>query len=410
MGDCEVRRTLGTAVFVAILFSAAIGLASCSKGNSDGKGAAADSKALIPARVVTVEVREIRRNVESVGSLFPFEEVTVSAEVEGKVDQVLVDVGDNVVKGQAIVKVAPLELQLSLEQQKAAMQQARARLGLPDDGEDIKDVSQAAEVKKAAADLNDVEQKYRRAKALFDEGLLPRQDLDEAEARYKSARATHDLAVQEVENLRAQLAQYRASVALAQKKLTDSVIKAPFGGQIKDRTVAPGQYLRVQTPVVVIVNVDPLRVRLGVPERMAGWVRVGQPVTITVEAYPDRTFTGRLWRISPAVDQQNRSFEAEALIENHDGLLKPGFFVKARIPSDRIERALVVPEEALLYAYGVYKVFTVEGDVTRETEVRLGDRSNGQVEIVEGLNEGGRVAIPVRGHELKEGVRIEVVQ
>lgn len=406
MIDCGARA----AVLLAVISSAALGLTSCSKTAAEREGSGAASEKPVAARVVTVEVKEIRRNVESVGSLFPYEEVTVSSEVEGKVEQVLVDVGDSVVKGQAIVKVAPLELQLSLEQQKAAMQQARARLGLPDGGEDIEDVNQAAEVKKAAADLNDVEQKYRRAKALFDEGLLPRQDLDEAEARYKSARATHDLAVQQVENLRAQLAQYRASVALAQKKLTDSVITAPFGGQIKDRTVAPGQYLRVQTPVVVIVNADPLRVRLGVPEKMAGWVKVGHPVTITVEAYPDRTFTGRLWRISPAVDQQNRSFEAEALIDNHERLLKPGFFVKARIPSDQVERALVVPEEALLYAYGVYKVFTVEGDVTHEAEVRLGDRSNGEVEIIEGLKEGGRVAIPVKGQELKEGARIEVVQ
>lgn len=410
MSRCENLDTKTRAVLIGVIHSFALGFISCSNVTPGKQADSGSNQRPVPARVVRVEVKEMRRNVDSVGSLFPYEEVTVSSEVEGKVEQVLADVGDRLVKGQALVKVAPLELQLSLEQQRAALQQARARLGLPDGGEDIKDVSEAAEVKKAAADLNDAEQKYRRAKSLNESGLLPRQDFDEAEARYKSARATHELALQQIQNLRAQLAQYRASVALAQKKLTDSVIRAPFAGQVKERAVAPGQYLRVQTPVIVIVNMDPLRVRLEVPEKMAGWIKVGQLVTITVEAYPDRSFTGKLSRLNPAVDQQTRSFEAEALIDNHEGLLKPGFFVKARIPSDKIERALVVPEEALLYAYGVYKVFAVEGDSVREAEVRLGDRANGSVEIIEGLKEGESVALPAKGQELKEGVRIEVVE
>src|SRR5438128_5930899 len=308
-----------------------LSFASCSK--TSGKQVDAAASRTVSVRVFPVEQKQIRRNVESVGSLFPFEEVTVSSEVEGRVEQVLVDVGDHVSAGQTIVKVVPTELQLTLDQQRANLQQARARLGLSEKGDDLKDVRAAAEVKKAAADLADAEQKYNRAKTLYEQGLLPRQNFDEAESRFNAARAAYDLSVQAVENLRGQLAQSRAAAALAQKKVSDSNIRAPFAGQVKERSVTQGQYLKVQTPVMTIVNIDPLRVRLKVPEKMAAWVKTGQQVTVAVEAFPDRAFTGKISRINPSVDQQTRAFEVEALIENHQAMLKPGFFVKATIPS-----------------------------------------------------------------------------
>ena len=171
--------------------------------------------------------------------------------------------------------------------------------------------------------MNDAEQKYNRAKSLHQQGLVPRQDYDEAEARYNAARAAYDLSLQMVENLRAQLAQSRASTALAQKKVSDSIIRAPFAGEVRERKVTQGQYLKVQTPVMIIVNADPLRVRLKVPEKLAAWVRTGQVVTVAVDAYPDRSFRGKISRINPSVDQQTRSFEVEALIENRERRSSP---------------------------------------------------------------------------------------
>ena len=330
IASIRVRSAAIAALACLILTSA-----SCSK--SDGKQVDNSAARPVAVRVFPVEQRQIRRNVEAVGSLFPLEEVTVSSEVEGRVEQGLVDVGDHVSAGQTIVKVVPTELQLTLDQQRASLQQARARLGLPDNTEEFKDVRTAAEVKKAAADLADAEQKYLRAKTLYGQGLLPKQNLDEAESRYNAAHAAYDLSVQTVENLRGQLAQSRAATALAQKKVSDSNIRAPFPGQIKERSVTQGQYLKVQTPVMVIVNIDPLRVRLRVPEKMAAWVKTGQEVTVSVEAHPDNTFKGKITRINPSVDQQTRAFEVEALIDNHEALLKPGFFVKATIPSSALE-------------------------------------------------------------------------
>jgi membrane fusion protein, multidrug efflux system len=380
---------------------------SCSQ-DTPGKSNSSAQKP-VNARVIPVESKQIRRNVESVGSLFAYEEVTVSSEVEGRVDDVLVDVGDRVTRGQAMVKVSPVELQYALDQQRAALRQARARLGLSEDGPELKDIRDAAEVKKAAADLNEADQKYRRAKAMMDQGLLPQQNFDEVESRYKSARAAYDLAVQTVENIRHQVSQYQATVALAQKKLADAVIRAPFPGQIKARSVTPGQYLKVQTPVMVIVNIDPLRVRLKVPEKMAAWVRPDQEVTLSVEAYPDRTFSGKISRINPSVDEQTRSFEVEALIINREGLLKPGFFVKASIPSNRVESGLFVPYSALQYVYGLYKVYTVDGNLLKERDVKIGERNGDQVEIVEGISAADRVAVPSKNQVFKDRTPIEVV-
>src|SRR5262249_53036573 len=112
-----------------------------------------DRQKPIAVTELVVRPKQGRRNIESVGSLFAFEEASVSSEVEGRVEQVLVDVGDRVSPGQPIVKIVPTELQYSADQQRAALQQARARLGISSENDDLKDVRAAAEVKRAAADL-----------------------------------------------------------------------------------------------------------------------------------------------------------------------------------------------------------------------------------------------------------------
>src|SRR5438093_6748347 len=390
----------------AVLLPAALLAFGCFK----GRASEGDPPRPVRAKVVPVEVRQVKRVVESVGSLFPYEEVTVSSEVEGRVARVLTDVGDRVRPGQPLVEVAPVELELALEQERAALQQVRANLGLADGRDDLKDPRQAAEVKRAEADLKDAEQKYGRAKSLLSEGLIAQGDFDAAEARYKSARAAYDMAVKGVETLRAQLSQRRSALAVANKKRSDAVIRAPFGGRVKERMVTAGQYLKVQSPVMVIVNTDPLRVRLKVPEKMAGWIAVGQPVTVAVEAYPDRSFEGSISRISPSVDPQTRSFDVEALLQNHEGILKPGFFVKSRIASRQVATLLLVPFQAVRYAYGVYKIFTVQGGSLQEREVKLGDRAEDAVEIVEGLTDRERAAALETGQEAPDGAPVAAVQ
>ena len=360
-------------------------------------------------KTVAVEQRQQRRVVEAVGSLFAYDEVTVSSEAEGRVEEVMVDVGDRVGKGQTLARVSPVEFQLTVDQQQAALRQAQARLGLTETDGDLKDARQAAEVKKAAADLTDAEQKYRRAQSLLETGVIPRQQYDEAEARYKAAKATYDLAVQQVENMRASMQQTQASLNLANKRLRDTQIRAPFAGHVKAREVTTGQYLKIQTPVMTIVNIDPLRARLSVPEKMSPWVRVGREVKLSLEAFPGREFTGRISRINPSVDEKNRTFEIEALVSNRGGELKPGSFVKATIQSDKVDQILAIPFSAAAYLFGAYKVFVLQGQTIKEREVKLGDRLGDLVEIIEGLRVGEKIAVGAVGAQLKDGMEVEIV-
>src|SRR6266542_2693432 len=181
-----------------VLFGSSCARDTAGKSQNGRPGASAPKPKV---KTVAVEQRQRRRAVEAVGSLFAYDEVTVSSEAEGRVEEVMVDVGDSVGKGQALARVSPVEFQLTVDQQQAALRQARARLGLTETDGDLKDVRQAAEVKKAAADLTDAEQKYKRAQSLLETGVIPRQQYDEAEARYKAAKATYDMAMQQVEKM-----------------------------------------------------------------------------------------------------------------------------------------------------------------------------------------------------------------
>jgi RND family efflux transporter MFP subunit len=405
----ESRQTF--ILIVPISFLMLLSLPACSSGKAsktkvDGTS---DPERIVPVKVVAAESRQVRRTVEAVGSLFPYDETVVSSEVDGRAENVLVDVGDQVTKGQTLVEILSTEFKLTSEQQEALLEGAKAKLGLTASDGEVKDPAQAPSVKKAAADLANAEQKFKRSKALFEQGILARQTYEEDESTYKAAQATYDLAVQDVKNLQAILRQQSAMSDLAKKKLRDTKILAPFDGYVKERDVTIGQYVKVQTPVMIVVNVDPLRARLKIPEKVAAWVPVGQPVTVSVEAYPDRTFSGKIWRINPSVDPQTRTFDAEALVENHGRALKPGFFAKASIQSTKVERVLFVPQRALSYAYGIYKVYKVKENKLKAIEVKLGDRAGQDVEVIEGISQGDRLALPPDGQELKDGASIEPI-
>jgi RND family efflux transporter MFP subunit len=356
-------------------------------------------------RVVQVTEQQVPRSVQAVGSLFALDESVISAQVEGRVEKVLADVGDRVAQGQVLVTLDPVELKFELDRQRAAVLQVRARLGIGAADPLPRDPAQVASVQRAAADMFDAEQKFRRAEQLYKEKLISQQQLDEASSRFNGARATHELALQEVEQLKAQLRASETAAQLAEKKLSDASIRAPFPGAIKERRVSAGEFLRVQSPVAVVVRTDTLRARLAVPEKWAGVVKTGATVEVRVEAFPNEAFHGKVSRINPTVSQETRTFEVEALIPNGGNRLKPGFFIQATIPSDLTEKVLMVPERAVTYRYGIYKVFVMKDSKVEEREIQAGARKDAQVEILKGLAAGERVAMAVKG-ELFSGASV----
>jgi RND family efflux transporter MFP subunit len=256
-------------------------------------------------------------------------------------------------------------------------------------------------VKKVAANLFDAEQKQKRAQDLFKQSLMPQQDLDTAETRYRSARADYDVVLQQVKTWQVQLRAEKADLALARKKLRDTEIRAPFDAYVQERLISPGQYLRVQAPVMTLVKINPLRLRADVPEKLTTWVKVGQRVQISSEAFPDEVFSGTISRITPAVKEQSRSFSVEAIINNSDHRLKPGTFVQTILATSKQDAVLLIPENALSYSFGVYKAFIFADGKLRQQEVKLGDRFGDKVEAASGLHDGDTVAL--RPERLKEG-------
>ena len=366
---------------------------SCSKKDSREILVEASKREILPIDAKRVVPKEVHRIIDIVGTLLPNEQVVVSSEVEGPVEGVFVDLGDRVKKGQVLIKISDREFQINLDQQLAALYQAQARLGLKGENDELLNVNEATEVRKAVAEMFEAEQKFKRAAELFKQGVASKEARDEAEARYQSYKALYDSSLQSVQNLKAQAKQNRAAVQLAQKKLRDTDIRAPFDGFVRERFVSLGQFLKVQAPVISLVQTTPLKLRADVPEKAVRSIQEGQDVEVTVDAFLDRTFKGKISRVSPAVNEQTRSLTIEALINNDHQLLKPGFFAKTRVISDERETVISVPGQTILNFYGVNKVFVVENGRIREHVVKLGNRFGEDVEVLEGLTGGELIAV-----------------
>jgi RND family efflux transporter MFP subunit len=179
---------------------------------------------------------------------------------------------------------------------------------------------------------------------------------------------------------------------LADRQLRDTQIRAPFDGYVEKRLVNLGELVKTQMPVMSIVRVDPLKIIAEIPEKMAPWIRDGQPVELHVDAYPDRTFSGKVSRISPAVSTATRAFPFEALVPNKDAVLKPGTFARVHIESGKLDEVLTLPYSALQYRYGVNRVFLIDGDKLSMRELKVGDRMGDRIEIISGVQAGDAVA------------------
>ena len=230
----------------------------------------------IPVVASPVTSKAIRRVVQSVGTLFPFDESVISAEIEGRVAEVNADLGDRVKKGQVLVRISDEEQKYLLAQTEAQVRMALERVGLRNENDRIKDIREASEVRRAQADLIDAEQHYKRIRSLVDQGIGSRAELDQAQARYKAQQAAYDATVNQARNLLQDIERNKASLELQRKKLRDTTVYAPFAAAVKERQVTAGQYVRPNTPLFILVKTDPIRLRLEMPERMAPGSRRGR--------------------------------------------------------------------------------------------------------------------------------------
>jgi RND family efflux transporter MFP subunit len=354
-----------------------------------------------------VKVREVQRVIESVGTLFPFDEAIISAEIEGRVERVGADLGDSVSEGQVLVNISDEEQRYLLAQNEAQLRQSLERLGLKDEKDRVRDIRETPEVRRAQAELNEAEMRFKRTDTLVEQKIGAPADLDQARARFQAAQAAYDAMLNQTRNLIQEVERFKAQVELQRKKLRDTTVRAPFAAQVKERQVTVGQYVNANTPLFTLVKIDPIRLRIEVPERMAPWIKNGQVAQVALEAFADRKFQGKIWRISPTVDQSKRTFIVEALIQNPDNSLKPGSYAKAVIPTDKSDRVKLIPVRAVNYVFGSNKAYVVAGDTVDARDVKVGDRFEQEIEILEGLEDGEQVAT-TQVNRLDTGTKVTI--
>ncbi|MFN8627407.1 MAG: efflux RND transporter periplasmic adaptor subunit [Candidatus Binatia bacterium] len=307
----------------------------------EGDADAAEAKAVaVPVTVAPVVARPSVRAVNFVGTLYGNQDVTLSSQVDGQITVLKADLGDAVTEGQVLA-------QIDDDQLRARLQETEAMLA------------------KAQAD----------------------------EARGRQLVGEKVISPQEYESMKTQAAVARAQTETLRVTIRHARVESPITGAVAKRFVSAGEYVHPGSQLFTLVAEDPLKLRGDVPERFAHELQIGQPVEVRVDAFPDRPFTGRLARISPASNPENRSVAIEALVDNADRALKPGFFANAGIITRTDDRALMVPQEAVITFAGVTKLFVVKDGVAHERKVRVGTRgSAGMVEVTEGLEPDESVA------------------
>ncbi len=368
-GDEGMAKAAGVsrrAVMLGGLLAVVGTMAACGS-SADGRETPAGGEARESgfARVINVEVAPIEasRFVERIrltGTVRADRDVTVAAEEAGRVVEVLAEKGDRVAEGDPLVR-------LDAELLEAQVEQAEARASL-------------------------AEETWQRRRRLWEEDQVG------TELAYLEARANARDAAASLRNLRERLAR--------------TIVRAPFDGVVEDRSVEQGSLVAPGTPVARVLDLDPLEVIAGVPERYAGDVRTGASVTVAVEALPGSAFEGRVGFVGATVDPQSRTFQVEVTLPNPSGRIKPEMVADVRVERRAIDDALVVPQDAVVRVENGYVVFVVEGAegeervVAREVTVRA---SQSNRVVLEGNVSAGERLVVVGQQLVANGDRVRIV-
>jgi membrane fusion protein (multidrug efflux system) len=329
----------------------------------------------VEEKVFNVHIQDVVKKplkpfIESIGTLNPFEEVTVSAEVEGVLRSVKVEEGAQISKGMLLAAIDDSDYGLEVKRAEAALRQAEAT-------------------------LENTKLEFKRKEALFKEELVTKQQYDDVATRLSLADA-------EVERA-------RASLALARLKLSKTKIISPIACVIKEKKVSAGDFVKNGTPLFVIIQPNPLKLRFTVPEKEVGRLKINQEVALKVDGFPGSEFKGRVNIVFPNVEEKTRTLQVEALVPNNNGILKPGLFAKVVLYTASERDTIVVPVTALLYEADKVKVFIITGDRAQERDVKLGSKYGEFMEIVEGVKEGEKI-VAIGQQNLSGGSKVSIQQ
>ncbi len=309
----------------------------------------------IAVEVVKVQASDLESSVRAVGTLLAEASATLRAEVPGQVLDIHFEEGKRIAKGEKLYTLEATVLE--------------------------------AEANEARANAERSEAAFKRAQELQAKQLISMTD-------YDAARANYDVDV--------------ARLLSSRAKLSKTVIRAPFDGFVGLRRINIGDYATVGQELVDVVKLDPLRVDFSVPEILLPKVTPGQNVDVTVDAYPDDVFVGRITAVSPKSDIRGHNLQVRASLPNTELKLRPGLFVRVRVSLGVISDALLIPEQAI-WPIGQNKtVYIVVDGKAQQRVVRLGERRPGTVEVLSGLAAGDTVVVAGQ-MKLHDGASVQPV-
>ncbi|MFY9342394.1 MAG: efflux RND transporter periplasmic adaptor subunit [Planctomycetota bacterium] len=357
----------------------------------------------VPVQLTVAGTRELPKKAPVTGVLAAQEELVVGFEVTGRLSTLAVDVGDVVADGVVIAALAAREFELAVQRAKAAIVAAEVRLGVAA-GVDLEGLDVAATPAVREADAVQVEAKANRARIaeMVQERLSSLSQLEAADATLAVAASRVQKARDEVATWLAEARLLRIEALQAEKRLADCQVRAPWPGRVAARHAAVGQVVRSGEPVLTLLRIDPLRLRLRVPDRLAvAEVAIGQAVEFTVDGAEGVQRLGRIVRAGAAIDRGDRTRLVEAEVKNPDGALLPGAFCRAQIVTAAAQGVVVVPRSAVVTFAGVHRVFAVEGSgptaKAKGRLVQLGRSLGDEVEIVKGLDAGAAIVRDATG-------------
>jgi len=417
----QATRKLHLVLLTLLLVAMGVFLVSCggSKANVRKEDSAANAQPVaIEVTTAAAIKRDLPRFFEATGSLAGDQQTDVAPQTAGKVVAVGVDIGSYVRRGQMLVRLDESELKLhvdqaaaQVEQAKAAVRQAEEKIGLRS-GQAF-DPNRVAEVAAAKVTYDLAERELKRAEKLIESGDVSRSFYDAQRARRDQLREQYEVALAQarqnyagVDVARTNVANAQSQLALAKKNLSYAVIPAPIDGFVTERTADLGEYVSPQQKVVTIVRTNPLRIRIDIPEQAIPEVRVGQSVSITTSAWPDKNFAGRVARIAPNVSATSRTMTVEAEIDNSGNSLKPGQFATVRILQERAEPAVLIPARALLNQAGVNRVYVIKDGHAEQRLVQTGQTEGDLIEIRNGIAADEQIATS-NLEQLTDGVAIK---
>ncbi len=306
-----------------------------------------------PVEVAEVQSRTVRDEFHALGSLEAGDIVQVAGDASGVVRALPFHEGTAVRNGALLAKLDDREV--------------------------------AAELARAAAQRDQAKSNLARAERLSGENLI---------------------SAQQIEDTRTALRVADAAVAAAAARLDHTRVRAPFAGLVGRRKVSPGAYLHAGEPVAELARVDEMKVAFAAPERFLSELRVGTPVSVSVPAWPGRTFGGRITVVDPVVNPDTRTLQLVARLPNPGAVLRPGMSADVSVTLAERTGALVVPDEAVFAEGNQNFVYVVKADSTvTRAAITVGTRDSAAVEVVHGLGAGQKV-VRAGLQKLYEGARV----